>query len=297
MIIKNEKDVTQTVLEVMERTTDPRLRKIMASLIEHLHGFVRDVELTEKEFRAATELLNDIGQQKTDTHNEMVLMAGSLGVSSLVCLLNNGNDGQSETKQSMLGPFWRLNSPRTKNGESIVRSKTPGSCMFVDLCYVDTEGAPLAGVEVDVWHASTVGLYESQDSTQADMNLRGKFTTDETGHVWFSSIKPSGYPIPTDGVVGKLLAAQNRHPFRPAHLHALAFKEGFKTLTSQIYSESDEKLESDVQFGVTEALIARYQRHDEPHPEESSVKAPWYTMDCTLVMEHGKAELPAPPIK
>ena len=297
MIIKNEKDVTQAVLEVMERTTNPRLRKIMTSLIEHLHGFVRDVELTEKEFRAATELLNDIGQQKTDTHNEMVLMAGSLGVSSLVCLLNNGNDGQFETKQSMLGPFWRLNAPRTKNGESIVRSKTPGSCVFVDLCYVNMEGAPLAGVEVDVWHASTVGLYESQDSTQADMNLRGKFTTDETGHVWFGSIKPSGYPIPTDGVVGKLLAAQNRHPFRPAHLHALAFKEGFKTLTSQIYSESDEKLESDVQFGVTEALIARYQRHDEPHPEESSVKAPWYTMDCTLVMEHGKAELPAPPIK
>ena len=54
MIIKNEKDVTRAVLEVMEQTTDPRLRKIMTSLIEHLHGFVRDVELTEKEFRAAT---------------------------------------------------------------------------------------------------------------------------------------------------------------------------------------------------------------------------------------------------
>ena len=169
--------------------------------------------------------------------------------------------------------------------------------MFVDLCYVDTEGVPLAGVEVDVWHASTVGLYESQDPTQADMNLRGKFTTDETGHVWFSSIKPSGYPIPTDGVVGKLLAAQNRHPFRPAHLHALAFKEGFKTLTSQIYSEDDEKLESDVQFGVTEALISKYQRHDESHPGDFSIEVPWYTMDCTLVMERGKAELPAPPIK
>ena len=297
MIIRNEKDVTRAVLEVMERTRDPRLRKIMTSLIEHLHGFVRDIGLTEKEFRAATELLNDIGQQKTDTHNEMVLMAGSLGVSSLVCLLNNGNDGQFETKQSMLGPFWRLNSPRTKNGESIVRSETPGSRVFVDLCYVDTEGRPLEGVEVDVWHASTVGLYESQDSTQADMNLRGKFTTDETGRVWFSSIKPSGYPIPTDGVVGKLLAAQNRHPFRPAHLHALAFKEGFKALISQIFSEDDEKLESDVQFGVTEVLTSRYQRHDEPHPEESSIEVPWYTMDCTLVMERGKAELPAPPIR
>ncbi|MED5534526.1 MAG: dioxygenase [Pseudomonadota bacterium] len=297
MIIKNEKDVTRAALEVMERTTDPRLRKIMTSLIEHLHGFIRDVELTEKEFRAATELLNDIGQQKTDTHNEMVLMAGSLGVSSLVCLLNNGNNGQTETSQSMLGPFWRLNSPRTENGESIVRSETPGARIFVNLCYVDTEGSPLEGVEVDVWHASTVGLYESQDPTQTGMNLRGKFITDETGRVWFSSIKPSGYPIPTDGVVGKLLAAQSRHPFRPAHLHALAFKEGFKTLISQIFSDDDEKLGTDAQFGVTEALIARYKRHDEPNSAEPSIDVPWYTLNCTLVMEPGKAELPQPPIK
>jgi hypothetical protein len=27
----------------------------------------------------------------TDSHNEMVLMAGTLGVSSLVCLLNNSD--------------------------------------------------------------------------------------------------------------------------------------------------------------------------------------------------------------
>ncbi len=297
MIIRNEKDVTRVVLEVMERTVDPRLREIMVSLIEHLHGFVRDVGLTEKEFRAATELLNDIGQQKTDTHNEMVLMAGSLGVSSLVCLLNNGNDGQTETNQSMLGPFWRLNSPRTENGASIVRSETPGARIFVDLCYVDTEGSPLEGVEVDVWHASTVGLYESQDPTQTDMNLRGKFITDKAGRAWFSSIKPSGYPIPTDGVVGKLLAAQNRHPFRPAHLHALSFKEGFKTLISQIFSDDDEKLDTDAQFGVTEALIARYERHDETHSVETSIDVPWYTLDCAVVMEHGESELPQPPIK
>jgi len=297
MIIRNEADVTRAVQGVMQRTTDPRLREIMVSLIDHLHGFIRDVRLTEKEFRAATELLNDIGQQKTDTHNEMVLMAGSLGVSCLVCLLNNGNDGQTETSQSMLGPFWRLHSPRTENGGSIVRSETPGPRVFVALRFVDASGHPIEGVEVDVWHASTVGLYESQDSAQADMNLRGKLTTDATGRIWFNSIKPSGYPIPTDGVVGKLLAAQDRHPFRPAHLHALAFKEGFKTAISQIFSDDDERLDSDVQFGVTEALIARYERHDEPHPAEPSIDVPWYSLDYTLVMEPGEAELPRPPIK
>ena len=289
--------MTAAVLEVMQRTSDPRLREIMVSLVEHLHGFIRDVGLTEEEFRAATELLNEIGQQKTDTHNEMVLMAGSLGVSSLVCLLNNVHGDRTRTNQSLLGPFWRMNSPITENGGSIVRSKTPGPRLFVDLRYVDADGRPIEGVEVDVWHASTVGLYESQDPTQADMNLRGKLTTDSAGRIWFSSVKPTGYPIPTDGVVGGLLAAQDRHPFRPAHLHALAYKEGFKTLISQIFADDDERLETDVQFGVTEALIARYERHDEAHPTELSVEAPWYTLDYTLVMEPGQAELPQPPIK
>ncbi len=58
-----------------------------------------------------------------------------------------------------------------------------------------------------------------------------------------------GYPIPTDGVVGRLLEAQCRHPFRPAHLHALIVKEGFKVLISQVYNSADPHIDDDVQFG------------------------------------------------
>lgn len=116
MVIRTQEDVTDAVLGVMQQTQDERLREIMVALIKHLHAFVRDVKLTEVEFRNATAILNEIGQLQTDSHNEFVLMSGSLGVSSLVCLLNNGADGQTETSQSLLGPFWRLNSPRVENG-------------------------------------------------------------------------------------------------------------------------------------------------------------------------------------
>src|SRR5919199_534916 len=132
MRIERQQDVTPAVLEVMARTRDPRLREIMVSLVTHLHGFVREVRLTEAEFREATAILNEIGALASDTHNEFVLMAGSLGVSSLVCLLNNGDGGNTETSQSLLGPFWRLNSPRTPNGGSIVRSETAGEPLFVN---------------------------------------------------------------------------------------------------------------------------------------------------------------------
>jgi catechol 1,2-dioxygenase len=297
MINANHEELTADALAVMERTRDPRLREIMVSLVRHLHAFVLDVRLTEKEFREATAILNEIGKRTNDTHNEAVLMAGSLGVSGLVCLLNNGDKGTTETTQSLLGPFWRLNSPRTENGGSIVRSPTPGERLFVTGRVVDRANGPVAGADVDIWHSSPVGLYENQDPGQADMNLRGKFTTDAQGRFWFSTVKMVGYPIPTDGVVGRLLEAQQRHPYRPAHLHALIFKPGFKTLISQVYDPADPHIDTDVQFGVTRATMGDYLRHDRPRPEDPGMKTPWYSLDYTYVMEPGEAILPRPPIK
>lgn len=297
MRIERQQDVTPAVLEVMARTRDARLREIMVSLVTHLHAFVRDVRLTEAEFRDATAILNEIGALASDTHNEFVLMAGSLGVSSLVCLLNNGDGGNTETSQSLLGPFWRLNSPRVENGGSIVRSDTPGHPLLVTARVIDRAGRPIEGAEIDVWHASPVGLYENQDPEQAEYNLRGKFTTDPAGRFSFRSVMMVGYPIPTNGVVGRLLAAQDRHPMRPAHLHALIYKPDFKVLISQVYDPNDPYIDTDVQFGVTTALVGEFIRHDEPHPEHLDCTLPWYSLDYTYVMEPGDAVLPRPPIK
>jgi catechol 1,2-dioxygenase len=282
---------------VMARTPDPRLRALMTALVKHLHAFVAEVRLTEEEFREATALLNAMGQLTTDTHNEAVLMAGSLGVSSLVCLLNNGDAGATETSQSVLGPFWRMHSPRTENGGTIMRSPLPGPAMEVTLRIVDRSGAPVAGAEVDIWHSSAEGLYENQDENQSDMNLRGKFTTDAEGKIWFSSIKPIGYPIPTDTIVGKLLTAQQRHAYRPAHVHALVFKPGYATVISQIYADDDPRIHTDPQFGVTKALLGTFARRDAPHPQRPDASEAIWLLDHTLVIEKGVAVLPKPPIK
>ena len=295
MIIKNQEDVTSVVVDAYKNIDDARLREIVASLIKHLHDFARDVHLTEEEFQAGTQIIAKMGQMSNATHNEVVLMSGSLGFSALVCLLNNGNSGQTETTANLLGPFWRLNSPRTENGGSIIRSPTPGPALFVDCTVKDMKGNPIVGAEVDIWHSSPEGFYEQQDPKQADMNLRGKFTTDAKGHFGFRSVKPAGYPIPIDGPVGDLLRVAHRHNYRPAHLHFLILKEGFKTMISQIYAPEDDKLETDAQFGVTRALIGDYVRHDGPSP--TSDPGEWYSLDQSFVMEPGKSRLPKPPIQ
>lgn len=296
MIVENQHQLTEAVVHEMRRTENPRLREILESLVRHLHGFAREVRLTEPEFDMAIRLVTELGQKTTASHNETRLMAGSLGLSTLVCLMNNGDNGQTETSANLLGPFWRENSPVTPNFGSIVRSDTRGEPMVFTGYVVDKDGRPVAGAEVDVWHASPVGLYENQDPEQAEMNLRGKFFTDEKGVFGFRSVKPAGYPVPMGGPVGKLLTAEKRHPFRPAHLHCLIHKAGFKTIASQLYSADDPQLETDAQFGVTRALICHYVRHEGGPAPAADVAGPWYSLEHRFVLEPGEEWLPTPPV-
>lgn len=286
MIIEKQEDVTRAVLEEMHRTPDARTKEILEVLVRHLHAAVRELRLTEREFHAAIALVNAIGQKTTTSHNEAMLLAGALGVSNLVCLLNNGAMGTRATQANNLGPFYRAGAPRCEDGASLLRSPTPGAALAFKGFVVDEQKRPVAGAEVDVWHSSTVGLYENQDPAQADMNLRGVFTTGADGSFAFRSVKPAGYPVPTDGPTGTLLRAQQRHNMRPAHLHFLIYKPGFKTIASQVYDPDDPHLETDSQFGVTRALIGNYAKRGDGS----------YALEFTFVLEAGEASRPRAPI-
>lgn len=296
MPVRNAHQLTQAVLGEMARAENPRTREILTALVKHLHGFVREVELTEPEFHQAIGWIARLGQATDASHNEVALAAGSLGVSSLVCLLNNGDQGQTETTANLMGPFWRMNSPSTPQGGSIVRSPTAGSALFVKVRVVDRQGLPVGNAEVDVWQCSAEGFYENQDPGQADMNLRGKFTTDAQGEVRFRSIKPVGYPIPVHGPVGSLVKTLGRHNMRPAHLHFMICKPGYKTQFSQVYAHDDPHLETDVQFGVTQALIGRFEKHPVTTAPAPDVQGDWFSLTYAFVIEPGASRLPSPPI-
>jgi hydroxyquinol 1,2-dioxygenase len=297
-VITSPDDVTAAVLAEVDRAKDPRTRELLAAAVRHLHAFVRETRLTEAEFQHIAGIVARLGQLTSESHNEVVLIAGSLGVSSLVCLQNNGAGGERETTANLLGPFWRAGSPRERDGASIVRSPTPGDPIFVTAVVAGPDGRPVAGAEVDVWNTSAEGLYENQDPRQADMNLRGTFTTGSGGRFSFRSVKPAGYPIPVSGPVGDLLRAQGRHNMRPAHIHFLISKPGYKTQFSQVYAGDDANLETDAQFGVTAALVGNYVRHDaaaEPAPDPD-VTGTWYSLEHRFVIEPGDSSMPKPPI-
>jgi catechol 1,2-dioxygenase len=297
MIIKNQESVTEAVITAMNQSPHPRLREVMESFVKHMHAFIRETKVTEREWEMGVEFLNRIGQSTHDLHNEGILFSDAIGVSTLVCLLNNGDNGATENAAALLGPFWRMNAPEMENGGNIVRTDGGTPPLFVNARILDPHGHPLPNVEVHVWHSSPRGFYENQDPEQAPMNLRGVFHTDEEGRFSFRSSVPAAYPIPTDGPVGDMLRAQRRHPYRPAHLHFLAHTPGFKTLITQVFVAGDQYIETDVVFGVTQQLIGDYQLHETGAPPAADVAGSWYTFTYDFVMEPGESVLPQPPIK
>src|SRR5450631_4128729 len=80
----NEHNITQAVLEQIANTPDPRLKRIMTSLIEHLHAFARDVRLTEEEWLKGIQFLTATGRKCDDVRQEFILLSDTLGLSQLV---------------------------------------------------------------------------------------------------------------------------------------------------------------------------------------------------------------------
>lgn len=289
-IIVDEASVTAAVHAAMAGTADPRLRLLIGALVDHLHAFVRETGLTEAEFNTALHFIATIGQQTNDHHNEVVLAADILGISTLVALRNNPQQ-QGQSAAALLGPFWRAASPACANGDSLARCAMPGTPMRVSGQVRDIDGAAVAGAIVDVWQASPVGLYENQDAQQPEMNLRGHFRTDAEGRYHFLTVRPAGYPVPTSGACGTLLRAQARHCMRPAHVHFMVSAPAFKTLVTQVFADDAEHLDSDVVFGVTAALVGQFVHHA-PRGEDA-----YTTLAYDFVLERGVSCLPDAPIK
>ena len=295
MIIEGQESVTAAVRQAMAATPDPRLRQVMDALIRHAHAFVREVRPTEEEFEFGLDFLAAIGKACTDTHNEAVLLLRRArrlhpGLPAQQRPGRRHGDRRRPARPVLARQLARDARRRlhpARPDARARRSSPTAACAGPD-------GAPIAGARVDVWQASPDGLYENQDPAQADMNLRGRFTTDAEGRFRFRSVRPAGYPVPTDGPAGDLLRAQRRHPYRPAHLHFLVHKPGFKTLVTQVFVDEDEHLETDVVFGVTRALVGGFERHDGPAPD--GTEGEWYSLGYAFTLEPGEARLPRPPI-
>lgn len=239
----------------------PRLKRVMSSLVEHLHAFVKDVELTDAEWGYAIDFLTKTGQQCTETRQEFILLSDVLGVSMLVDAINNRTpNGATET--TVFGPFHVDGAPERENGATISLDGKGELCLFEGRV-VDLDGRAIENALVDVWSDNEDGYYDvQQPDIQPPFNNRGIFRTGKDGRYAFRGIRPVSYPIPDDGPVGQMLAALGRHPWRPAHMHFLVTAPECRRLITHLFVAGDDYLVSDAVFGVKQSLVVPFERVD-----------------------------------
>ena len=260
MTIRNfsEDTLTAEVLRRIEGTPDARLKEVMTSLVKHLHAFVREVRPTPEEWFAGVKFLTDTGHWCDEKRQEYILMSDTLGVSMLVDFINYGKHDNA-TESTVLGPFFVEGAPEMPLGANIARPGTPGAPCDVSGSVCGLDGKPVAGALLDVWEAGGDGFYDVQKPEGT--NLRARFRAGADGRFHFRCVKPSSYPVPHDGPVGKMLAATGRHPMRPGHLHFMIQAPGYDKLVTHLFVRGDEFLDSDAVFGVKDSLVIDFARN------------------------------------
>lgn len=260
---------TDHVINSMSKDTDPRTKILFSSLVKHLHHFAREVDLTTEEWFQSCEFINQVGQISSGKRNEAILVSDILGLESLVDELAHerakklgipDNQDNEPTYSAILGPFWRDGAPEVPiDGDIVTQHFEEEEPTYFHGHVTGSNGRPLKGVEVDVWHTGPDGLYDSQNEQGPDFNMRGRIYTDDRGFYGFYCLKPVPYPIPHDGPAGKMLAALGRHPMRPAHIHLMVKKDGYKPLITQVFDEAGPYLKDDAVFAVKDSLIIKFE--------------------------------------
>ncbi len=251
-----EHDLVERVVASFADCPDPRLRQVMESLTRHLHAFVRDVRLTEPEWNAAIAFLTAAGHITDDKRQEFVLLSDVLGASMQTIAVNN-EAYKNATEATVFGPFFIDDSPEIPQGGDIAGG-APGMPCWVEGTITDTEGNPVPDALIEVWEADEDGFYDVQ---YPDGRIAGRahLHSEADGGYRFWGLRPTPYPIPHDGPVGKLLAAVGRSPVRAAHLHFMVTAPGYRTLVTHIFVDDDPQLEiGDSVFGVKESLIEHF---------------------------------------
>ncbi len=282
-------DITANAVASFDGCDDARLRELMQSLVRHLHAFALDVGLTQEEWEAGIRLLTATGQITDERRQEFILWSDALGFSMLVDALANPLP-EGATESTVLGPFYVPGAPKREYGESIAEERA-GTPAWVYGRVLGVGGEPIAGAELDVWQNGDNRLYAVQDPEAPEEHLRGRFSSREDGTYGFLAVRPVPYTIPDDGPVGQMLSATGRHPWRPAHIHMIVRAPGYRTLTTHIFDEDSDYLDSDAVFAVKPSLRRRFVPRSADDPERpAGIDGEWCSVENDIVLVPGVDE-------
>jgi catechol 1,2-dioxygenase len=233
-----------------------RGNEVISALLKSMHEVIVEHDVTYEEFQAAKQWCIDVGEA-----GEWPLF-GDVYIEHVV--EEQAFAGRSGSKGTILGPFHIPDAPVLDAPFELPhRSDESGDKTVFRGRVTDADGQPLANASLDVWQADADGRYAGFMPGPPDGNLRGQVRTDADGRYEVRTVVPGPYTIPLDGPTGKMTAAADWSPWRPAHIHLIVSAEGHEPLVTQLFISSSDHLDNDVASAVKPELIVN------PQPSES----------------------------
>src|SRR5438094_9146718 len=145
----NEDTLTDAVIARLKDADNPRFRQIMTSAIKHLHGFAREVQLTEEEWFEGIKFRTAVGQKCDDKRQEFILLSDILGLSMMIVALNH-KTVPGTTEATVLGPFFAHGAKEYEYGADLREGCTiKGEDTLVSGRVQSVDGKPIAHALLD----------------------------------------------------------------------------------------------------------------------------------------------------
>src|SRR5512145_2348682 len=106
-----EANLSEAVIATLGGAQSERFKEIMSGLVNHLHAFIQEVDLTEAEWLAGIQFLTAVGQKCDDRRQEFILLSDTLGATTMKDIINNRKP-PGVTEYTILGPFHRSDAPQ-----------------------------------------------------------------------------------------------------------------------------------------------------------------------------------------
>ncbi|UKJ75084.1 catechol 1,2-dioxygenase [Azospirillum brasilense] len=287
------KNVAGRIAATQSGPANERVKAIVDRIVLDLFNVIEDFDVTPEEFWSAVNYLSELGKA-----NESALLAPGLGFDHFLDLRLDEKEQaagmEGGTPRTIEGPLYVAGAPVCQGEARLDDGTDNGEPLFMNGRVTDTKGNPIAGAQVEVWHADSYGNYSFFDTSQSPFNLRRTIVTDADGCYLFRSIMPSGYGCPPDGPTQRLLTLLGRHGRRPAHIHFFVSAPGFRTLTTQINIQDDPYVDDDFAFATRDGLVPDVVRHaDKALLREKGVDRPFAAIAFDFTLPHAVEGLPS----
>ena len=233
---------------VLVETTPERVNLLASKVIGAVLDIIREHKVTYDEYNALKSWLISVGED-----GEWPLF---LDVWIEHAVEEVANEDRKGTKGSIEGPYYVPDAPKLASPATLpMRDDEPGIPLRIQGQVTSLAGKPLAGAQLEIWHADDYGFYSQFAPGLPEWNLRATMLADEHGFFQIHTIQPAPYQIPTDGSCGKLISAAGWHAWRPAHVHLKVSAPGYQLITTQLFFKGDEHVGDDIASAVKSELI------------------------------------------